>query len=1095
MPVIVASLLRNPVYARLVVGNPFPQTASDFKIGFRSSPLLPADEFAWCAAVLQQYTEPLAQFVVLREVFTSHYLRGDYVRASEALNQIEASHGVSLWLIAHKMQLIQITSGLQAQKTYCESILSTEGISIFAAFMSYYFSMRSEENVSLSSLRSDTEEFSKGQLHDYALVHVIPFDICEIRNPVVPIYYEQTQPIIDRFQTFVSMALLALSRESDLQQTYVTDALRLICPVGDPRVTQLLHLLDGQSDPLWRSTLDTFDIYNEGNYVDASHSNNFHFELHARSRLHCETPPESVTLQSISTRVEASMTNLLTARDYHSSAVALQKLALSCGTSYIAAEIPAFLLREHDHIRVHAYSELDRFAALNSPFGNPWNAKVVTTMRGGEKMISALQQLKPTSTSLALQRVIRDPNTHGIGQIMALPLPSYRRELYLGHLAMRLDDFSGAILHYQAAGEHGNLFAKTIARTYSFEPLYETGLLQRALSLTIDHCLQSPDALRLYPVEPLAVAAAAQPDTRYGPDLLILLHLLSKQIHVNWERNLSDSFENFLSAYKLGRPSDLAKCVILIDRRRLIYILKNICIPRILDDMTIFQNVDEIEEERIAICRTLMTLDPGEEKTYSDEIRGIVRNMRITELLHKVETSQIYVDEDGIRTSVEEVMKDLFARYQILLQHPDVDYQAEKISQRMVQLLGEKNNAELNQFQLPSSEREGLFSAIVAIFVTQFALDPAHGLDTHLSTTIRHGAFEGHVRNPFATEDLLCSLDQKRRGIELPARWRERFPSTDESEHRVVLRQMSRFTEKLEEVVDLYLRDLLRVRGDAEQLKGLFNFQITRAERLQLMTDLTPATGYDAFIASLFEICWTKADASLIKVREELRETLQNTINLALGSLIAALEANIRHERVADLVDAVVRARTAFQVAVDEICGWFHRPVDLRRSPFEIDLAIGVAVKQIEKCYEPIYPEIGPNVEQSFDGALFDGLVEIFFILLQNVVRHSRTYGVDRHIKVRILKDGGKILIEVENRLSLGIDIEERRGVAEGAMARYGHDTALKMARVEGGSGLSKIWRILEYDLKKAHRLSLEVTDDYFFRTSIWVSDRDPPLC
>lgn len=58
-------------------------------------------------------------------------------------------------------------------------------------------------------------------------------------------------------------------------------------------------------------------------------------------------------------------------------------------------------------------------------------------------------------------------------------------------------------------------------------------------------------------------------------------------------------------------------------------------------------------------------------------------------------------------------------------------YQAEKLSRRMSQLL-RIANSDFDKVELPSSEKEGLFDSIIETFVSQFALDPAYGLDTHL---------------------------------------------------------------------------------------------------------------------------------------------------------------------------------------------------------------------------------------------------------------------------------------------------------------------------------------------------------------------------
>jgi LytS/YehU family sensor histidine kinase len=158
-----------------------------------------------------------------------------------------------------------------------------------------------------------------------------------------------------------------------------------------------------------------------------------------------------------------------------------------------------------------------------------------------------------------------------------------------------------------------------------------------------------------------------------------------------------------------------------------------------------------------------------------------------------------------------------------------------------------------------------------------------------------------------------------------------------------------------------------------------------------------------------------------------------------------------------------------------------------RGDPFTFDIAIDVALKEINNCYikQGFSPSTDLRIPYMLHGKYFDSLVEVLFILLQNALRHSGFSDAPQGVEVRVWDDDQTLFVEVTNDLAPGVDIEGRREVASNVMSRYELAPALKMARTEGGSGLSKVWRILEFDFKVTHGLSLEVLEPRRFRARV----------
>ena len=74
-------------------------------------------------------------------------------------------------------------------------------------------------------------------------------------------------------------------------------------------------------------------------------------------------------------------------------------------------------------------------------------------------------------------------------------------------------------------------------------------------------------------------------------------------------RKLYAAYDTFLSALKLTRPSDLVAKVDQIRLPRLVYFLRYICIPGVMNSSIAFKSTSEVEADRINVCRVLRKID------------------------------------------------------------------------------------------------------------------------------------------------------------------------------------------------------------------------------------------------------------------------------------------------------------------------------------------------------------------------------------------------------------------------------------------------------------------------------------------------------
>src|SRR5690606_5023618 len=115
-PEIVAHLGNQHIYRPLLAQTTFPKNLKEFVLRPRLQGLAIEGELMWSASVLSLFSTELKNYSALRDEFLSSYINGALDRAATCLDEIQEQHGFSIWLLGYRLQLLQLTKGLKAQK-------------------------------------------------------------------------------------------------------------------------------------------------------------------------------------------------------------------------------------------------------------------------------------------------------------------------------------------------------------------------------------------------------------------------------------------------------------------------------------------------------------------------------------------------------------------------------------------------------------------------------------------------------------------------------------------------------------------------------------------------------------------------------------------------------------------------------------------------------------------------------------------------------------------------------------------------------------------------------------------------------------------
>lgn len=1092
IPDIVRNLGSVNIYRNLLAPSPFPRSYDQIKPGKFLSRADGQIEALWTASILALFESELADYVGLRDRYQHHVTIGEYSNAEGCLSEVEARFGLSTWSIVSRILLLQLQQGTPSQKEYLESVLNTQGINPVIALMSFFASFRAEPNVSVVEIARELAQMAQhnlsNDLKEYCRYHANPLTLSEVTEPWACVGLENNSPIIDRFETFVDMATLAVIRSDNSDSEYLRLALSQLSNIPDSRIGNLVSALGQKPSSAWidEKFLRVLDAYSVGDYQAAyssmleqfrtSSSAAAYWEIAVRTEIREGLEPFAFPENSILQRALTELRGLSNLTGVISRArTSLQKVALLCKGHPAEKFIPAFLDRTIDAPIAEHARESQAIWALSSPANNPMHMKIWSdAFPHVLNEVVARDSSHSATMYLYHYAVCADEDAPTPEAI-----PPARLSLFQGYRAFNSDNFFEARKHLEKSIALSDGVDGLRRSTALYATLRRLGEVDVALSLFCDLYMNAESALSVIPLESLAAwvsESVASPSTALHRS--IVYHACSVHFGASYDYKLSDAFEDTLDFFGVCRPTELLRIAQEEgpEAKKLIYFLRNVCTVRRLEDSTEFENYDQVEAERIRLLQGLQEIDAERRPEYAAEIRSITQAAEIARLKAEYERNKIYANESGILQSIVDELSDSYLRYCELATKPDLERSVEGIEKRIKQLLRNPANPalEMQTLRLPSTERVGLFNSMLTLLTNAFVLSPHHGLQTYLSTRILHGALEGELRASFAVNDLLFSGADTQG---LATAWQARLNLNQREWFHFEL-ALNRFDKRVSELIGQLKNELIRVRMK-EAPNGLFVFEATNDELVELQASVSAATSYDDFVASLVAFLWGQVENSLTVIRAELNGPFARRVESAVDALLKSVVTNVDQSRVREFVDAVARARTEFALQLERVVSWFARAGSPPTEPYSIETVVGVATAITNNCWPK--KVIDPTVEVAsplqLKGDTLIPLIEVLMNCFQNANQHGSVGGGAPEVRVVVSRQAKDVRFVVSNSLSFDVKVPELKQELERRIADSLQSSNSPLVAKEGGTGFRKMQRALSVD-SIGHSLSATVSDE-----------------
>lgn len=1108
-------LINAPQRLLPVHGEPFPRSYKGmFELQAAGTPVGPMNEVVWAICRCLLHSTEITEYVATRNNFESSLLLSKFDQAAEIIISHEQRFGVSLWL-AQAWLTLGDNAPLAERQRVQEQFEAAPPKSI-SAFLLHYLSRRAESRGTKRFLKDEV----LAKLHDvsdvfrsYAASRVSDVSTANPGELSAYLFFEAQASVVDHYEALITT----------LQDMATADRLPMTVSAALEKPVSLLRrrIKDRRLDPLGlafgcavefdsgakaTARAKIFESYFQSGYedvllqardylteYDATDAAMLTLLARAAVRSNSAVPPLSSahsalcsSLMSVLRLDENSYgeaTSIFSTVDVHYGhtwALYLREVVLSC------------LQQENDKPMI------DQMRAIS--VYDPWISPVTlactksTSVKRARASIAISDLYRNTLASVELLYFGTCPGPLG-AEISVNRYRAYlaRNLLQSGCATDAVEQLNSLLEDAPNAARYRILTALAMAKA-------KCGVVDEAVSLLVDAHITNPDVPTSLPLD-LVVSGLADaenwPNTIDVPLSFELFNAFSSDARL---AQLRFAFERFQELYEIQNPADVVGILGASNRPRAILYLDRVWTPEVMRQTLLYNGTEEIVEARISVCRQLASIDPENASRYLNEIRDRVKKQEISKGTSLLEQSKVYVDIAAIKRNLKSKIGGQYSRYKAnagaisepshavveriadaLMDIPMTDSISIGRALSSVHLVDEAENETDSQF-------DSIFTEVTHEF-----LRGDHGLNAYLSTRVRHGVLANTLRKPLADERLISSRNTSGQGYKINDYWDDRFENFDSTTRHQVANALAAFSSEFDRILHELRDERLQiaishgVKDVKQDVKAAFIYRSSNLERRFMQRSVTQSRSMDEFIDVCIDNLWEKTDDNLLEVRSLLDRTIKPAYSSAFEQLTDSIHSLPYSPAVGDLRNGIARAKTQLRMKLDEVSSWFHRSQVYDRQDYQPGLPVDIAHNMIAKTASE--SSHAPTIDVgSYDrtvrlpGRTLDGMVDAFHVVLSNAVEHSGLEGDALNVSVSFDITQTRYSARVESSLAPSVPTQEQRDSVAGIRESLSKSDSLKLAQVEGGSGLRKLWRSINSPFYEEPRLDFGFSDgDKFY--------------
>lgn len=1020
---------------------------------------------------------------------------GKLEAAIEALKLMELAFGVSLWSVQLRIALEHQAGGLEQQKRYTAEVRGVYKRGLLG-FIAYHTSVRNEDRTTLTKfcddikVRIDRHQHYEPFVKNYARYRLAGEWPASESGLADILRVEQSHSSIDIYETFVAVAQeIARSEGFHKCRKVLGKCLRNLTAITDFRLAKIALVLDGNDAPMVLSPRST-EISDALFLGDA--------RLAAQISRRTVKEPHGIDIwQFIYSGLAFAHATRSREREFRRPNDISRLIGRVLCRCNVSDDSFGLLGKLGINLRglPAAAGLIDLLPLLHRTRpDDPWQPWLISM----NSPVIGVEDLVPNTAPTNL--TIQTTGSRNLGPTEAAWL-SFHGLSYaptnVSQAALTLCKAVGLLRKKQCQQVvdmigtqltiSGSEPLRSMAASILLNAYFCIGDRQNVITLIADEGARSEANRRLLPVLP-TLEHYTWSDYKTVSEPLkapIALHLLWR---INEDREIASRLRYatgaFFRNHAVTRPSKLIDFANVYQHHQLVYFLKEVCVPHILDGSRILKSSREVMEERQAVCAALREFDHDNADDYQNEVISISNQLALDEGQWIVDRTRVYVDTEALsRWAMKELSED-YARYRDLL---GVNVGTTQKFDDVLKEIAMATSSQRSTFT-PENEADAVLFGMLHRLREEFLYNPSLGFDFYLSNRVRHHSFIGLIRRPLESAQLITTRETESGGYHRNEFWLEKFAGSNSEAKEILNEAFAKFAANFDDTLTVakesfYVHSL-------ERPGGLLYLELTP----QLVTIVRAIDQMDTtlpdFINTAIAVLWAAIEPSLAKVRYFISEHLKTKITDGFNELRATVRKCAEHgPSLLEFDIEIGNCSTEVQYKLDDAAKWFsYADLEAHKQPFKLDQIVNISIDSALKCqrtFDPVIERhVDGDIEMQASNLVF--VHDVLFVALDNVRAHSECKKPKVSINVQANIENGTLTIKVQsdtklqNRAKHDEELRRIRQLIE--IGNFGPYT-----RREGGSGLLKLAAVVLRQSAKG-QIDFGFTEDGQFQLTVTYS-------
>lgn len=981
-------------------------------------------ELLWITARIKANAAKFNDFRLKADEVESLVFTGKFSDAIEILGHIELLFGVSLWSVQLRIALENQVGGLEQQKRYTAEVRSIYKNGLLG-FVAYHTSVRNEDRTTLTKFcedikaRVDRHQYYEPFVKTYARYRLAVEWPSSQSGLADILRVEQSHSAVDVYETFVAVAQ-EISRREDFYKArgVLSKCLHDLTPITDFRLAKVALALGKNDFPVNFSSRSTeiSDALLLGNAKFAAQIARrtlkspqcidlWQFIYAGLAFAHSTRPREIELLRpnDISRLIGRVLCRCDSSFD---SFGLLGKLAINLRGLPAAAGL------------IDLLPLLCRLSPDDS--WQPWLISMNSPTIGVEDFVPNAAQsvftiqtenhfVNPTETAWKSFHYFKYDSTT-ISQA-AFTLFTATALLRKGQFQQVVDIFDTQWTCFESEP------LRSIAASMLLHAYFCLGDRQNVITLIADEGARDDSNRRLLPILPALEHYTWSDYKTVSAPLAapIALHLLWRISEDNETASrLRYATGAVFRNHKVALPSELITRASEFKKYQLIYFLRNVCVPHILDGSRILKSSRDVMEERQAVCATLRDIDPVNSDDYQNEVIWISNQLALDEGQRIIDRTRIYVDTESLsRWATRELSED-YARYRDLL---GVDVGTIQNFDDVLKELATAAPSQRSTFT-PENEADAVLVSMLYRLRDEFLNNPNFGFDFFLSKRIRHQSFVGLIRSPLEFAHFITTRESESGGYHRNEFWIDKFSCSNPDTKAALNKAFAKFAANFDETL-ISAKDRSFHVQSQEKPNGLLYLEFTPQLINFVRAIVRMDTTLPDFIDTAVAVLWAALEPSLANVRRFISDDLKSKIAHGFDELRATVPKLVESCPASLEFDAEIgKCSTDVQRALDDVAKWFsHVDLEAYKNYFKLDQIVNISIDSALKCLRAFEPDIDRRVEGDIEmqASSLVFVHDVLFVALDNVRTHSGIKKPKVSVNVQANVENGTLTIKVQS--------------------------------------------------------------------------------